>query len=58
MFDIDTATAYTWEGAPAYVQRDAWGTIVTLPEGHADLGYAPGSRFYAADSDALEAVAR
>lgn len=36
----------TWEGAPCNVYTDEWGTIINLPEGHADLGYAPGSQFY------------
>lgn len=49
--DQPTVPSRTWNGAPVIVYRDAWGTIFNLPEGHADLGYAPGSQFYATDAD-------
>lgn len=42
-------TTTLYHGAPCRVRttEDPSTVIVTLPLGHADLGYAPGSEFYA-----------
>lgn len=47
-------TTRTWNDAPAILTRDSWGYVLTLPEGHDALGYAPGSQWYPSESELLD----